>query len=549
MTAKCIIPSRPCSSPDLVRSNNNNNISNNNKNEGKSGEGKNKEDDFVVTRCREILNYYEVESQRNYDDDQQFLTLSNNEKRWIVEKLTRDEQEVAAECSYAYWFLSTQQYNQNQHQHQHQSPNNNTTMFVPPITESIRCAAAMQEAGRHLAGADSKEEALKLLQATIQFHMTNKTTLYRTCMGMKKTTETSQENTSDNDDNDDTILLLSQQRKNNIHDEMNNYQTNVVRGHDKENRAILFAFPRRSSSSSNSNSNTAGGEEEERFVDSVMYILERSNACSEFKSIGKQDQIIGILDTKNSSCLSIKTIKNTLTILQKHYPGRLKNFIILNPPYIIRGIYKMIKPFLDPITAQKLIILNNNNTTNNDNTSITKRNKEQGEATITSTSTTEATMISNIIDDSQAMPVLLPGKGELTSDVNIDHFLYHVPFHQLYDYADDDYSNNNDDDNNMNEELKESLSSSSTTTITTDSSLSEDDTSNSKNIIGEKTTEIGHRDVMAGCGGTSSFKNIVTVRSLAIGRIIVNKNKSAGSSSSSVLMKIIHPTTTTAYTY
>jgi hypothetical protein len=355
-----------------------------------------------------------------------------------------------------------------------------------------------------------------------------------------KTTETSQENTNNNDN---TILLLSQQRRQNIHDEMNNYQRNVVRGHDKENRAILFAFPRRSNSS---NSNAAVGEEEERFLDSVMYILERSNACSEFISIGKQDQTIGILDTKNSSCPSIRTIKNTLTILQKHYPGRLKNFIILNPPYIIRGIYKMIKPFLDPITANKFIIINNNNTTSND-ASITKRNKERVEVT----STTEATIISNVIDDSQAMPALLPGKGKLTSDINIDRFLYHVPFYQLYDYADDDYNKNNDEDYNMNDELKESLSSSTTTTtttITTDLSLSDDDIRNNRNII-EGKIESGRRDVVTDCGGSSSFRNIATVRSLATGQVIINKNRRTGSSSSSVLLKIIHPTITTAYTY
>jgi hypothetical protein len=535
MTAECIIPSRPCSSPNLIRSNDNN------KNKVKSEEGKNKEDDFVVTRCREILDYYEVESQRNYDDQELLIRPSNNERRWMVEQLTRDEQEVAAECSFAYWFLSTQQYHQQQQrQSQHQSPNNNTTMFVPPITESIRRAAAMQEAGRHLAGADSKEEALKLLQSTIKFHMTNKTTLYRTCMSMT-TTETSEEKTNDKDN---TILLLSQQRRQNIHDEMNHYQTNVVRGHDKENRAILFAFPRRSNSS---NLNTAVGEEEERFLDSVMYILERSNACSEFISIGKQDEIIGILDTKHSSCLSIKTIKNTLTILQKHYPGRLKHFIILNPPYIIRGIYRMIKPFMDPITASKFIILNNNNTTS-DNTSITKRNKERGEAT--SSSTIEATIISNIIDDSQAMPALLPGKGKLTSDVNIDRFLYHVPFHQLYDGVGDDYNNNNDEDNNMNDGLKESLSSSTTTTttITIALSLSDDYIRNNNDVIGRKIESV-RRSVVTDCGGDSSPKNVVTVRSLATGQVVINKNRRADSSSSSVLVNIMRPTIAATYTY
>ena len=206
----------------------------------------------------------------------------------------------------------------------------------------------------------------------------------------------------------------------------------------------------------------------------------------------------------------------------------------------------MIKPFMDPITASKFIILNNNSTTS-DNTSITKRNKERGEAT--SSSTVEATIISNIIDNSQAMPALLPGKGKLTSDVNIDRFLYHVPFYQLYDGAGDDYNNNNDEDNNMNDGLKESLSSSTTTTtITIDLSLSDDYIRNNNDVIGRKIEGV-RRSVVTDCGGGSSPKNTVTVRSLATGQVIINKNRRADSSSSSVLVNIMRPTITATYTY
>lgn len=202
--------------------------------------------DSVAKRCWQILEFYQAEAGKSEHDS----------ARWLVEQLSQDEQEVAARCSYAYWYLSRLP------QEQHASP-----------IESARFASAMREAIRHENCADDREEVLKLLKTTLDFHKTHKSTLYRTCMF-----ESEDGRCSDSIDD----MFLSQQRRERIHEEMLNFQTHVVRGHDKEDRAIFFAFPRKAAGKP---------DQEQLFVDAILYTMERALACSEFRSIGRQDEL------------------------------------------------------------------------------------------------------------------------------------------------------------------------------------------------------------------------------------------------------------------
>ncbi len=319
----------------------------------------------VIKRCHQILSYYEDEANKP----------ENEIGRWLTEQLSEEEQEVAAKCSYAYWFLSTQQ--------------------DSPMAQSVRFATAQREAYRHRNCADSREEVLKLLKATIEFHTTNKSWLYRTCM----TTNDGVSNATESLDD----VFLSQKRKDRIYDEMANYQTNVVRGHDKEGRSIFFAYPRKLAGKPDS-------ESEQAFVDSVIYTLERTLAITEFRTIGRQDELFCVLDTKGGSCPPFKTLQAAVGVLQQFYPNRLKHCVVLNAPYILGGIWKMLKPFLDPTTASKFVF-------------PSSRSKGKG----------KPSPIDELVDESQAMDVLMPGRGRLPSDVDVDHFLYRVPYHSLYD--------------------------------------------------------------------------------------------------------------------
>ncbi|KAI9743154.1 MAG: hypothetical protein M1818_003449 [Claussenomyces sp. TS43310] len=47
--------------------------------------------------------------------------------------------------------------------------------------------------------------------------------------------------------------------------------------------------------------------------------------------------------------------KEVLNILQTHYPERLGRACIINIPWLVSGFFKLITPFIDPLTRQKLV--------------------------------------------------------------------------------------------------------------------------------------------------------------------------------------------------
>lgn len=119
------------------------------------------------------------------------------------------------------------------------------------------------------------------------------------------------------------------------------------------------------------------------------------------------------MDSQGSTSPPMKACKAAVNILQQYYPGRLKNLIILNPPYFLLGIYKMIKPFMEPDTAAKFVIV---------------KGVKQVEVEF-----------AKIIDAAQAMPVMMP-HGQLRSKVDVGAFLYQRPFYCLYDDEGKEYN-------------------------------------------------------------------------------------------------------------
>jgi len=43
-----------------------------------------------------------------------------------------------------------------------------------------------------------------------------------------------------------------------------------------------------------------------------------------------------------------------LNILQDHYPERLGRAFVINVPFLLNAFYKMLNPFIDPVTREKL---------------------------------------------------------------------------------------------------------------------------------------------------------------------------------------------------
>lgn len=120
----------------------------------------------------------------------------------------------------------------------------------------------------------------------------------------------------------------------------------VMRGHDRDARAVLIKFPR-----------TAGGVTEEEYLTTQIYIAERANACTEFVSRGRQETITAIFDFSSydsSHSPPMKWQLSAIRTLQHLYPERLHKLVILEPPFWIRGLFRGIRPFLSGTTRHKI---------------------------------------------------------------------------------------------------------------------------------------------------------------------------------------------------
>nr|XP_043637206.1 phosphatidylinositol transfer protein 3-like [Erigeron canadensis]XP_043637207.1 phosphatidylinositol transfer protein 3-like [Erigeron canadensis] len=110
---------------------------------------------------------------------------------------------------------------------------------------------------------------------------------------------------------------------------------------DKQGRTILVMRPR----CQNSKSTRAQ-------IKYLVYCME--NAI--FNLPPEQEQMVWLIDFHGfgMSNISIKSTKETAHILQDHYPERLGLAILYNPPKFFEPFWKVVKPFLEPKTANKV---------------------------------------------------------------------------------------------------------------------------------------------------------------------------------------------------
>ncbi|KAI4378414.1 hypothetical protein MLD38_015895 [Melastoma candidum] len=69
-----------------------------------------------------------------------------------------------------------------------------------------------------------------------------------------------------------------------------------------------------------------------------------------------QDQMVWLIDFQgwNMSSVSVSVTRETIHILQDHYPERLGLGILYNPPKIFESFWKMIRPFIEAKTFKKV---------------------------------------------------------------------------------------------------------------------------------------------------------------------------------------------------
>ncbi|KAL9079950.1 MAG: hypothetical protein Q9157_001197 [Trypethelium eluteriae] len=116
----------------------------------------------------------------------------------------------------------------------------------------------------------------------------------------------------------------------------------VILGFDNEARPCLYLNPAKQ--------NTAKSE---RQIQHLVFMLER---VIEMMGPGQETTAL-LINFKNSSGSSNPSVgqgKQTLTILQGHYPERLGRALISELPWYVTTFFKLISPFIDPVTKSKM---------------------------------------------------------------------------------------------------------------------------------------------------------------------------------------------------
>ncbi|KAK9456406.1 CRAL-TRIO domain-containing protein [Dipodascopsis uninucleata] len=117
----------------------------------------------------------------------------------------------------------------------------------------------------------------------------------------------------------------------------------VILGYDFNARPCLYLFPSRQNT-----------EKSSRQIQHLVFSLER---VIDFMPPG-QDTLALLIDFKSSTSSknpSVNQGRQVLHILQTHYPERLGKALVINIPWFVWTFLKIIYPFIDPLTREKLV--------------------------------------------------------------------------------------------------------------------------------------------------------------------------------------------------
>ncbi|KAI1823157.1 CRAL-TRIO domain-containing protein [Xylaria intraflava] len=118
----------------------------------------------------------------------------------------------------------------------------------------------------------------------------------------------------------------------------------VIVGFDKQGRPCHYLNPGRQNT-----------DVTPRQVQHLVFMLERVIDLTP----AQQEKICLLIDFKTggkrtNTAPGISQGREVLHILQAHYPERLGRALIINVPWVVWGFFKLITPFIDPLTKEKL---------------------------------------------------------------------------------------------------------------------------------------------------------------------------------------------------
>ncbi|KAJ8099285.1 CRAL-TRIO domain-containing protein [Lipomyces tetrasporus] len=117
----------------------------------------------------------------------------------------------------------------------------------------------------------------------------------------------------------------------------------VILGYDFASRPCLYLHPSRQNT-----------DKSNRQIQHLVFSLER---VIDFMPSG-QETLALLIDFKSSTSSknpSVNQGRQVLHILQTHYPERLGKALVINIPWFVWTFLKIIYPFIDPLTREKLV--------------------------------------------------------------------------------------------------------------------------------------------------------------------------------------------------
>ena len=249
----------------------------------------------------------------------------------LVEALTSEDQETAAQASHAYWVATVLD----------DSILKEASSSSSSLSrESLRTEFAMREARRHWIGEQRHfEKAQSALQKALILRKEHRVDLVR-LVGETDNLENNSQFTKEEKETVHRYRLL-------LEEELGT-QLTLVGGLDKDQRAVALRFSR-----------TKADTNVEAYLVAQMYIAERATAATEFHSRGLHEKVVAIAEYKDYSSTNappMLSLREMIATLQQLYPERLFKMVMTDPPFWMRTLYNILYPLLAKKTTEKMVM-------------------------------------------------------------------------------------------------------------------------------------------------------------------------------------------------
>ena len=317
----------------------------------------------TIQRFREIVQVVPTFSSPQEEED----------CRAVVQALNDEECHAAANISYAHWVLDKLQ---------DETVVGLSSSSSTDITHNSALKVARWHV-QHCIGSNRSNEksilgATEHLKEALQLRKEHQMELFRTGFGADPESEEEKSLRAD------VQLDLDMQLQ-------------VLLGSDKEGRAVVIKMARHN-----------GGTTEQAYIRHQLYLAERSTAVTEYISRGQHDTICAIfnLQHQNSSMSpAVAWQVRTIKLLQTVVPGRMAKVLVIEPPFLIRQVFNVIKTFLSTSLKESIFLVSGNAETK------------------------------DLLEQTLASPSVLSPDGSLAAPAGIDieKYLFETPFHLPYD--------------------------------------------------------------------------------------------------------------------